>query len=128
MTVLLFGKTGKFLLYHVEHSVIDRAVSNQMPKNWINAKTSPYSKADVNEIYKLMINDCLKYVPDLMNAKCTGFLHGPRMVLKNKGNTDARPSIIDDREKGYITVFSGKIDHSIWVADDILELVESYDR
>lgn len=126
MTILPFGKTGKFLLYHVEHSVIERSVSYQIPLKWINNKTSPYKNINHSKLFNNMINDCIKFVPDLANSRLVGFLHGSRMVQDKKEKSDARPSIIKEYEKGYITVFSGKIDHSIWVADEISNLVRSY--
>ena len=126
MTILPFGKTGKFLLYHVEHTVIEKSVSYQMPLKWISNKTSPNNIVNHRKLFNNMLNDCIEFVPDLINSKRVGFLHGSRMVLDKQEESDARPSIVEEHETGYITVFSGKIDHSIWVADEISNLVKSY--
>jgi len=54
----------------------------------------------------------------LKNSKLIDFLEGPRMVLPRSDHSDARPSLITETNN-YIEVFSGKIDHSIWVAEEI---------
>ena len=51
------------------------------------------------------------------------------MVLSNKDDTDERPSLIRNYNDNYFTVFSGKIDHAIWVADEIAcSLTKSFDH
>ena len=37
---------------------------------------------------------------------------------------DINPSIIRSYNDSYFTVFSGKIDHSTWVADDLVSLIK----
>jgi len=119
MTLLPYGKTGKFLLYCVEYSVIKTEIGALMDQNWLNPNLSPFSKVDKQEYFKKMINFCKKYVPVLRQARLKDFLEGPRMVLSKKDDTDERPSLITNYENNYYTVFSGKIDHSIWVAEEI---------
>ncbi len=48
-----------------------------------------------------------------------GFFLGPRMVLARRDDTDARPSIIEQARPNYLSVFSGKIDRCLWVAEDV---------
>ena len=46
------------------------------------------------------------------------------MVFSGKDSTDERPSVINILDNdGFIAVFSGKIDHSIWVADHVAEII-----
>ena len=49
----------------------------------------------------------------------TYVVQGPRMLLADSEDTDARPSIVTQHEERYISVFSGKVDHSVWVAEEI---------
>ena len=49
--------------------------------------------------------------------------HGDRVL-----STDARPSIINEVVPGFISVFTGKIDHCMWVADDITNMVSAHLR
>lgn len=123
MTVLPFGHTGKFLLYHVEHTVVERAISPQMPDHWRQSSTLPTTTIDCEGVFERMRAASQRFVPDLAGATLVGFLQGPRVVLANKDDTDARPSIIEQPEKGYFSVFTGKIDHCMWVADEIAKRV-----
>ena len=42
------------------------------------------------------------------------------MVLADHEQSDARPSFITHHQPGYVSVFSGKIDHATWIADAIV--------
>ena len=119
MTLLPYGKSDHFLLYHVENSVIAKENSYFINSDWLTKKTSPFKKIDKEIFFQSFINKCSSHMPFLKDARLIGYLEGPRMVLTNKDDTDARPSIINKYDENYITVFSGKIDHSIWVAEDI---------
>jgi glycine/D-amino acid oxidase-like deaminating enzyme len=119
MTVLPFGQTGRFLLYHVEHTVVATEISTQMPAGWLDPENSPSQQVNTQELFNTMKQACSQFVPALQNARLVGFLQGPRMVLANRDHTDARPSIINRHEPGYWSVFTGKIDHCMWVADEI---------
>jgi hypothetical protein len=122
MTVLPFGKTGNYLLYHVDHSVIERKTQVFLPQEWLTPDTSPFVTHSKQDFFENMVKTCSYFVPALTHSKYIGHLEGPRMVLARKDATDARPSIINELKPGYITIFSGKIDHCIWVADDVVSL------
>jgi hypothetical protein len=119
MTILPFGKSDKFLMYHVKHTVVATETKKLMDTNWLVPNKSPFAKIDKNNFFETMLIACKKYVPALEGAKLEGFLQGPRMVLAKKDDTDARPSMINSYASNYHTVFSGKIDHCVWVADDV---------
>lgn len=124
MTILPFGKTGYFLLYHVEHSVIDRKISTNIDPSWLEKSTAPLSKISRKDLFEKMIIASAEFVPDIVNAKFLNALEGPRAVFANKHITDERPSLIECVDPdGFFSVFSGKIDHSIWVADAISEMI-----
>ena len=118
LTILPFGTTNKFLLYHVDLSVIDSEVSTKLNLEWLVKETSPLSKINKEEYFNMMIKQCKNFIPVLKNSKLIDFLEGPRMVLPRSDHSDARPSLITETNN-YIEVFSGKIDHSIWVAEEI---------
>lgn len=124
MTVLPFGNSGNHLLYHVDHTVIDRAVSTHLDRSWLDQATSPFSRIDAQGLFEKMRDATSRFVPALKDARLKGFLHGPRMVLARRDDTDARPSIIDQPLPGYISVFSGKIDHCMWVADEVAQRLQ----
>lgn len=118
LTILPFGKTNKFLLYHVDLSVIDSEVNTKLNLDWLSKETSPLRKKDEIEYFNMMIEKCSNFIPALKKSKLIDFLEGPRMVLPRRDESDERPSIITNVDD-YIEVFSGKIDHSIWVAEEI---------
>lgn len=119
MTVLPFGKTGNFLLYHVEHSVVATKVCMKIPEGWLDPLSSPSRLVNADNLFQKIKNSCLHYIPELQGARLVGFLQGPRIVLARHDRTDSRPSIINHHEAGYISVFTGKVDHCMWVADEI---------
>ena len=123
MTVLPFGQTGRYLLYDVAHSVIAEHVGSHMPPSWLSKATAPSRRIDGQAQFERIRQTCSRFVPALASVRLSSFLEGPRMVLANRHDTDARPSIIRRHETGYITAFTGKIDHCIWVADDIANLL-----
>ena len=119
MTLLPHGKSENSLLYHVENSVVAKSIATQLDEKWLTPDTSPFASMNKNQYFRHMIEACREYVPVLEGATLAGFLEGPRMVLARKEDTDARPSMINDYGDSYFTVFSGKIDHCMWVADDM---------
>lgn len=125
MTVLPFGRTGTYLLYHVAHSVIAEHVGPHMPAAWRDKAQAPARAVDGAEKFEQIRQACTRFVPALASARLTGFLEGPRMVLANRHSTDTRPSIVRQHEPGYITAFTGKIDHCVWVADQLAEALSS---
>jgi len=126
MTVLPFGKSGHFLLYHVKHSVVVTEFHSQLPSDWLDPLSSPLMRCDAGQMFKQLLHECLEFVPTLDSAKMVGYLQGPRVVLKDKESSDTRPSIIQQFEPRFWSVFSGKIDHSIWVADEISSALVSH--
>lgn len=121
MTVLPFGQTGTYLLYHVAHSVIAEHVGPHMPDAWRNKASAPARAVDGADKFEQIRQACTRFVPALATARLKGFLEGPRMVLAHRHSTDTRPSIVRQHEPGYITAFTGKIDHCMWVADEVAD-------
>ncbi|MGE0213950.1 MAG: FAD-dependent oxidoreductase [Parvibaculaceae bacterium] len=126
MTLLPFGKTGQHLLYHVDHVVVASEEGTVLNSAWRDAATSPFATLDSERWFGKLIESCRAFVPDLGDARLTGFLHGPRMVLADRDDTDARPSFVTFHEPGYLTVFSGKIDCATWIADDVVADLASH--
>lgn len=129
MTVLPHGRSENFLLYNVVGSVVASDVSDMLNPAWLDPATAPFAKMDSDLYFRRMVESCAHFVPALAASKLVGFLEGPRMVLARKEDTDARPSIVTDYGGGYFSVFAGKIDHSIWVAEDVMSRVRRrFDR
>jgi glycine/D-amino acid oxidase-like deaminating enzyme len=119
MTVLPHGRSDNFLLYNVEHTIVAKAISSQLELKWLRPESAPFASVDKMRYFEKMNEVCKEYVPALERAEVIGFLEGPRMVLARREYSDARPSIVTSYEDTYLTVFAGKIDHCMWVADDV---------
>jgi hypothetical protein len=126
MTLFPYGKTNKFLLYHVDYSVIKTEITKTLNPDWLDPHTSPLSKMDQYKHFETMMKSCTKYVPALASAKLCGYLQSPRMVLPKHEQDDARPSFVNDYGEGYFTIFSGKIDRSLSIADLICLKLNDY--
>ena len=119
MALLPFSQTGDHLLYHVRHSVITQTDEPLLDPKWLDPDASPFASVNREQWYKTLLDSCCEFVPALRGARLKRILQGPRMVLADREDTDARPSIVTAHERGYITILSGKVDHSIWVADEV---------
>jgi glycine/D-amino acid oxidase-like deaminating enzyme len=118
-TLLPFGQTGHHLLVHVQHSVIAAAREPLLDPLWLNPETSPFASVDRERWYDRLLESCCDFVPALRGARLRHIIQSPRMVLADRDATDSRPSIVTVHEPGYLTVLASKIDHCIWVADDV---------
>lgn len=125
MTVLPHGKSNNFLLYNVEHTLVAKSIASQMDASWLSPESAPFASVDKVKYFEKMIDLCKQYVPALERASVAGFLEGPRMVLARKEDTDARPSVVTGYDGSYFTVFAGKIDHCMWVADDVRDQLKT---
>jgi len=119
MTVLPYGKSDSFLLYNVEHTLIAKEVASQLDLEWLTPASAPFARVDRARYFSKMIELCKEYVPALEGAAAVGYLEGPRMVLAGREDSDARPSVVSCYDNSYFTVFAGKIDHCMWVADEV---------
>ena len=123
MTILPYGKTNNYLLYHVKHSVFESKTQQKMPSEWKTDQKTVISLKNQKAISRRMINACIEFLPNLNEAKFTSSLQGPRMVLKNHDHDDKRTSSLIKYESNYFTVYSGKIDHAIEVSQKITSLI-----
>lgn len=126
MTLLPYGKSDLSLLYHSAHSVVATSIAPMLDPQWRDPETAPFSSLNREGFFETMKHACGELVPVLARARLAGFLEGPRMVLPYREKDDARPSFVQDYGNGYLTVFSGKIDHCIEVAEDVRRRLQSY--
>lgn len=118
-SILPFGHSARFLLYGVTDAVIKEEQQPIMNMDWVNGSVTVSPKI-VTQVFSRICKIVDEFVPSFVDARLVGYLSGPRMVLAGAEYTDARPSIVEAYDKNYITVFSGKIDHSISVADKVV--------
>lgn len=119
MCLLPFGTDGRYLLYHVDHAVIAQGETDFLDRRWLDPDTSPFASVNKQAWFDAKLESCCEFIPELRACRLQHCVQSPRRVLANSDATDARPSIVTEHEPGYISVFSGKVDHSVWVADEI---------
>lgn len=123
VTLLPLGHSTRWLLYHAGLAVRASVQGQQLDRSWLDPDTSPFAREDRDSWTRRMLAECSRFLPDLAGARPVGFLQGPRMVPADSDARDQRPSFVQQREPGYITVHAGKIDHCIETADDVVRLV-----
>ncbi len=113
------------LLFHVAHSVVAREDVPFLNPAWLNPETSPLAMLDKEHVFNVIRSSSAMFMPSLRRARLKGFAQGPRMVLANAEDTDARPSLVTLQEPGYVEIFSGKVGHCLWVADEVANLLRA---
>ena len=126
MTLFPYGKTKQFLFYHVDYSVIKTEITKTLNRDWLDPHKSPLANIDQHKHFGKFLTACTDYMPELADAKLCGYLQSPRMVLAKHEQDDARPSFVNDYGEGYFTIFSGKIDRSLSIADLICLKLNDY--
>lgn len=107
-------------------SVLERVISEVPPKEWKNPKKIVTNEI-VNDKYNSIIRKISSWLPSIKNSELVDYLSTTRMVFPNVETTDERPSIISKLplNNPFYNVFSGKIDHSIWVSKDIAKSLDN---
>jgi len=121
MSLLPYGKSNLFLLYHVDNSVISRDYDLNLNRKWLSKSTSPFYDFNKQRFNLNFINKCKVFLPEITQSEVIDYLEGPRMVKMDCDFTDERRSNIS-HYGNYIEVFSGKVDHAVWVAEDIKKI------
>ena len=124
VSLLPYGTNNRYLMYHVEHSVIARSDGPQLDPKWRDTATSPFACLDKSRWLDDHIDAGTFFIPALQKARIRGVAQGPRMVLADHDRSDARPSFITHHQRGYISVFAGKVDHAMWIADAVVREYE----
>ena len=122
MTLLPYGKTNNFLLYHVKHSVFETKIQNYLPTNWQTDKSKLIKENEIKNIFNKIIEECSLFMPEIKSSSYLGSLQGSRMVLKNQELDDKRLSSLKSYGNNYYTIYSGKIDHAIEVSEKLGKL------
>ena len=118
MTLLPYGHSRDYLLYHVKKSRLEVVEADDLPSRWSDSEWLNH-RADCSAI----INESSYFMPDLVAASIKGFLHGPRLLLPESAVDDGRPSLFTDHGAGFYSVFSGKVDHCIDVAESLANAI-----
>jgi hypothetical protein len=123
---------NKFLLYHVEDSVIDQSEQYKSPKNWelyksltkIDIFDKLYQKYSIEPKINRICKSSMKYFSFLEDSKNVGYYKTVRALPIN--NDDARLSeigyeIVNNQK--IISILSGKVTTCWLIADKISDII-----
>jgi hypothetical protein len=118
-SILPKGKESKHLLYHVKYSVIKE--NKSLTKSIQNIKKSKYLDY-FQKIRTRMAKDINYFLPEMKFAFTNKFYLSKRVIFKNKN--DRRTSSVIELQKNYFLIASGKIDHSVDVANKMSRVIK----
>lgn len=114
------GKSNKYILYHVKHSLLKNKILEEFNYKWKNV----ISKKKANLLNKKIIFEVKKYLPNLNIVPTGKFFISPRVLLSNVKKSDRRISYVKEVIKGYFQIFPAKVDHSIEIAKQLIKLLK----
>ena len=114
------GKSNNHILYHVQNSIIKEEVSYEFKQGWLNLKNF---KKKIKSLEKKMFVDLRKFFPRINFIKSKKIYLSPRVLLPNVEKTDKRCSEIKKISNNYYKIISGKIDHSVDIAEKIKKII-----
>jgi glycine/D-amino acid oxidase-like deaminating enzyme len=119
MCLLPYGASGLHLLYNTPYSAIAQDRGPFLNRSWKNPAASPFAAIDSAKWSAELIEKSCEFIPALRRARIRSIGQAIRSTRAGASEIFARPSIVTLHSPGYVTVLSGKIDHCIWVADDV---------
>lgn len=102
---------GRFLLYDVERSVLQRLVSPVAPE-WGHVVGFPELE---------MIESCSEYFPILRAMHFDQSLVTTRTVIPYRDHDDARPTLLETVAPGVFSIFSGKLTTCVTLAHQLVD-------
>ncbi|MBN8993884.1 MAG: FAD-dependent oxidoreductase [Rhizobiales bacterium] len=115
---------GRHLLYHVDHSVIERHTGVAPPESWQAGSFAAAPPRDPGPWMRMMVETSLAFMPFLAGCRIVDLWRGIRVVLPHAEDSDERPTIISAVAPGYVTVLSGKVVHSVNIGAEVERQLE----
>jgi len=117
---------NKQVLYHVTHSVLKKEISKKFKYTWLK------SNIKLKKIIKLSnektLKDLKKYFPELDVKKVNRNYISSRVLLPQTKKTAKRISYFKEHKKNYFEIFSGKVDHSVDIANKIYKRISKIEK
>lgn len=120
LTVLPYGRTGKFLAYGPSISTLNKVISSGLPQSEdFQLDTSKYEEAN-----KLIASRTRDYLPEWNFQETGQYLKAIRTIRLETKKTDRRTSHIKQSAQNFFDIWSGKIDHCVEIANLITSEVQ----
>lgn len=122
--ILPFGKSGSYLLYDVELSVLERNFG-QSPA--FCRDLAYYDQEIIRaERFRRYQQKASRFIKEMADCLHLYSIYVPRVVLANRDSDDARPTELLRHSDGVWSIFAGKISLAIPTAETIAREVEAY--
>ena len=118
LSVLPKGLTRNFLVYAPTISVRDKFVSSEYPKSW-----DEVNKFDRDNFIKQMIDRLHLWIPNFEVTGVVDVMQTVRSIQPDTLKTDQRISSVKLLKNKYLDIWSGKIDHCVEIAEEVLRIV-----
>jgi hypothetical protein len=125
--ILPFGKSGSYLLYDVEISVLERAFGHTPS---FNREVSYYDHEIIRaERFRRYQQKAAQYIKEMADCLHLYSTYVPRVVLAHRDADDARPTEILKHADGVWSIFAGKISLALPTATQLtLEIQKHLDE
>jgi len=121
-----YGKTGYHVMGNVVHAIHDSKIglNYNVPHDFKNLVNNGIVKKPNITNYSKFIDSASKYFNFLEKSVHVGSMYTTRVVFPYRDHDDARPTVVENIDNKYITVFSGKIPTCINASDEVLNIVK----
>jgi glycine/D-amino acid oxidase-like deaminating enzyme len=120
-----FGNSGLHVLGHVKHAIhhTNVGIYPEVPDDLRRYIDRGVVRDPDGSAFSDIIYDGSRFIPMLAQAEYVGSMFTVRVVLADQGETDARPTMVEEIDDQVIRVFSGKVPTCVEAADKVLALL-----
>lgn len=115
ITVLPKGFGDTLLIYGPNPSVLEKSISSEFPRAWEDKRSF-----DFNQAADHIVDRFRQWFPHVKDIEVVNLLTTVRSIQPNMQATDKRTSTVQEPVENFFTVWSGKIDHCVEIAEAIL--------
>ena len=115
------NKKNTQVLYHVLHSVLKKGISDKFKYSWL--KKNKALKENIKISNSNTLKDLKLYFPNMDVKRINKNYISARVLLPHTKKTAKRISYFKESSKNYFEVFSGKVDHSVDIANKLFKKI-----
>ena len=115
------NKKNTQVLYHVTHSVLKKSLSDKFKYSWL--KKNKVLRDNIKRSNSNTLQDLKKYFPSMDVKKINKNYISSRVLLPRTKKTAKRISYLTESSKNYFEIFSGKVDHSVDIANKLYKRI-----
>lgn len=118
ITVLPKGFGDTLLIYGPQPSVLEKSVGSEFPSAWDDKNTFDFNQSTENIVGRFH-----EWFPQIKEIQVVDLLTTVRSIQPNMQATDKRITTVQEPVENFFTIWSGKIDHCVEIAEKILSRI-----